>query len=86
MASYIVSVSPKGQITIPVSERKNCKHKKYLLETKGKIIVLRPIEIKIVGKNEKIDEAENFQALADSNFDFWNNKKDDIYQNFYNKK
>jgi len=85
MQKYIVSVSPKGQITIPVAERKKCKDKKYLLEVKGKIIVLRPIEIKIIGADEKIDETQDFAHLAESSFDFWNNEDDDVYQNYYLK-
>lgn len=86
MRKYIVSVSPKGQITIPIKERKQCKEKKYLLEVKGKIIVLRPIEIKVIGADEKTDELQDFEALGESSFQFWDNDQDDIYEKYYSKK
>lgn len=82
--SYIVTVSPKGQITIPSKERQRISSKKYLMEVKGKTLILRPIEIKIL--KEKDDEVEDFAALAESSFSFWNDEADDIYQKFYDKK
>ncbi len=85
MSSYIVTVSPKGQITIPVPERKKCNYKKYLLEVKGKVIVLKPIEIKVLGKDVDEDELNDFSKLAESSFDFWNDPSDDIYEKFYSK-
>lgn len=81
--TYIVTVSPKGQITIPVAERKNCKHNKYLLEVKGKTIILKPITIKIMDEHAAFDEVKEFSSLAESNFTFWNNDQDDVYQKFY---
>ncbi len=83
MDSYIVKVSPKGQITLPVKERAKSKYKRYLLEVSGKVFILKPIEIKILGEDQ--DETKDFSSLAASTFDFWNNEQDDIYQKFYNK-
>ena len=85
MSSHIVTVSPKGQITIPVSERKKCKYNKYLLELKGKTIILRPIEIKVLGKAVSEDDLKDFSSLAETSFSFWDNPEDDIYDEFYNK-
>lgn len=78
MASHIVTVSPKGQITIPVQERKKIKAQKYLLEVIGNTITMKPIRIEII----KDDTAE-IAKLSEQSFDFWDNKKDDIYQKFY---
>lgn len=81
--SYIVTVSPKGQITIPSAERKKVRHRKFLLEVKDKVFILKPIEIKIIG--EETDDLHDFSSLAEPSFEFWNNKEDDIYQEFYSK-
>ena len=72
----ILKVSPKGQITIPKTAREGTD--RYLFEMKGKVIVLRPVVIKPVG-----DGLEGFSGLADKSFDFWNDKEDDVYQEFY---
>lgn len=32
------------------------------------------------------NDTENFSALADKSFSFWNNEADDVYQNFYQEK
>ena len=32
------------------------------------------------------NDAENFAALTDKSFIFWNNEADDVYQNFYKDK
>ena len=77
----IVKISPKGQITIPKRLRKLCKTGSFALDVTGHAIVLRPIEIKIIN-----DDLENFSALGEKSFEFWNNEQDDIYQKFYNKK
>lgn len=82
----ILSVSPKGQITIPVSERAKLKADKYLLEVDGDILILKPIEIRVFAprkRSGKTDELHDFSQLAVSSFDFWNNSADDIYQQFY---
>ena len=80
MSFQIVSVSPKGQITIPVSERANCKSKKYGLKVMGGTIILRPIEIKFAD-----DDLKDFAKLAEKSFSFWDNEDDDIYEEFYKK-
>lgn len=82
---YIVTVSPKGQITIPKAEREKCKQGKYALIVKGENIILRPIEVKITGGKETDNELVNFAALAEHSFSFWDNEEDDIYQQFYQK-
>jgi len=64
--SYIVTLSPQGQITIPVAIRKRLKAGKYILDINEKIIILRPARIfapaltgtvKKPGKIGKIKEA-----------------------------
>jgi len=77
--NYILTVSPKGQITLPVSERKKNNHKKYLLEVHGNTFVLKPIELKIIS-----DELSDFSSLGSQSFDIWDNTEDDLYQEFYN--
>lgn len=82
----ILSVSPKGQITIPVSERHKCKTNKYVLEIEDDILILKPIQIRVLASwksKRKFNEMDNFSQLALSSFDFWNNGADDIYQKFY---
>ncbi|MEK7146185.1 MAG: hypothetical protein AAB802_03290 [Patescibacteria group bacterium] len=78
MASYLLTVSPKGQITIPVSERKKFKHQKCLLEVKNKTFTLKPVEIKVIE-----EDLEDFAKLAEPSFEFWDNPEDNIYQNYY---
>ena len=79
----ILTVSPKGQITIPKKERALCKHNKYMMETKGNTIILRPVEYKLL---ESKDELKGLENLAESSLDFWNDQAEDIYQKFYDKK
>lgn len=81
--AHIVTLSPKGQFTLPVSERKKLDHRQFLLEMKGKTIILKPIEIRVV---EESDDLESFSQLASSSFDFWENDSDDIYEQFYSSK
>ena len=76
----ILKVSPKGQVTIPKKFRDLCETGQFALEVQGKTIILRPIEIKVVK-----DELEDFAALSEKSFDFWNDESDDIYQEFYEK-
>ncbi len=78
--SYIVTLSPKGQFTLPVAERKKLNHRQFMLEMKGKMIVLKPIEIQVL---ESPDDLDNFSQLASSSFEFWNSDKDDVYEAFY---
>ena len=80
--THIVTLSPKGQFTLPVVERKKFDHRQFLLEVKGGAIVLRPIEIKVVGS----DELDDFSSLASSSFFFFNNDADDVYEEFYSSK
>ncbi len=76
----ILKVSPKGQITIPQKYRKLCQTGQFALEIRGKTIILRPVEIKVIK-----DELENFSALSKKSFEFWEDENDDIYQEFYKK-
>ena len=77
--NHIVTVSPKGQITIPSIERKHCPYNKYLLERQGNTLILRPIELKILEN----DDLSDFSLLSQESFEFWNNEADDVYQDFY---
>ncbi|MFA5829867.1 MAG: hypothetical protein WC843_05255 [Candidatus Gracilibacteria bacterium] len=52
-----------------------------MLKVKGKTIILRPIEIKILKDSE--DDLKDFAALGKSAFDFWDNPEDDIYDEYY---
>lgn len=80
--SYIITVSPKGQITIPSKERKKMVSKKYLLEVKGKTFILKPVKIELID-----DDTAHFGLLSESSFaDVWDNPEDDIYQEFYSDK
>ncbi|MEK7672788.1 MAG: AbrB/MazE/SpoVT family DNA-binding domain-containing protein [Patescibacteria group bacterium] len=74
----ILKVSPKGQVTIPKKYRNLCNTGNFAFEVSGKTILLKPVEIKIVE-----DDTADFSALALSSFDFWDNKEDDIYDEFY---
>lgn len=77
----IVKVSPKGQITIPKKAREFCDSGQYLFEMNGKTIILRPIVLKV-----EEDDLEGFAGLAEKSFSFWEDEKDDVYQDFYNDK
>lgn len=77
----IIKVSPKGQVTIPKHLRELCGTGSFALETVGKTIILRPIEIKVVE-----DGLGDFAALGEKAFEFWDNNEDDIYQEFYKDK
>lgn len=82
--SHIVTISPKGQITIPASERVKFKNfKKFQLEVNGVSIIIKPVKIAVI---ENGDELDNFHLLADSSFDFWNDPDEDVYDNFYKSK
>lgn len=74
----ILKVSPKGQITIPKNYRDLCNTGNFALEVQGKTIILKPVEIRTID-----DDATNFSALGKNSFEFWNNKDDDIYDEFY---
>ena len=73
----IIKVSPKGQITIPKSAREEIQTNKFLFEMKGKTILLHPVVLK------PLDDIESFSSLSEKSFSFWNNDKDDIYEDFY---
>ena len=77
----IIKVSPKGQITIPKKAREACDSGQYLFEMNGRTIILRPVQI-VIAK----DELNDFGFLSEKAFSFWDNKDDDIYQEFYNQK
>jgi len=77
----IVTISSKGQITIPKEFRQDIS-KYCVFEKKDNVIMLKPIKIEIL-ENDIEDELQDFGKLANKSFDFWNNEKDDIYQKFY---
>lgn len=77
----ILKISPKGQITIPKKMRNFYKNKSVAMEVINKTIILYPIKIEI----EK-DDLKDFSKLAEKSFSFWDNPKDDIYEEFYQKK
>lgn len=77
----ILTISPKGQITIPKKLREFYKNKSVAMEVINKTIVLYPIKLAV----EKEDLAD-FALLAQKAFDFWDNAQDDIYEEFYKRK
>lgn len=80
---HILTLSPKGQITLPAKERKKFPYRKWILKTKGNSLILQPIEIKVVENVVQEADMEGLSALANPSFEFWQNDKDDIYGQFY---
>ena len=70
----LVTISPKGQITIPKSYRDKIKMKQYTFETQGTTIVLKPMELK-----EAKSDTDELATAAISNFKFWEDPSNDIY-------
>ncbi len=81
----ILTVSPKGQITLPVKTRRDLPYKNFQLSQVGKSLILKPVEIKVIDETNTEVELHNFHLLSESTFDFWNNPDDDVYQSFYEK-
>lgn len=82
----IVKISPKGQFAIPKEYRDEITVQHYIFEVEGKNIILKPIKIQVLTdtkSKKKKNELKDFGMLAEKSFNFWNNKKDDIYQDFY---
>ncbi len=79
----LVNISSQGQFTLPKEVRDNIPYKQFVIYTKGKNIILKPVEVKFI--DEK-DELKDFGALSAKSFEFWNNEDDDIYEQFYNEK
>lgn len=79
--SAIVTVSSKGQITLPVATRKIMPYQQYLLEKKGNTLVLSPVRIEVIKEEEK-----DFSHAAESSLGFWNNAEEDLWDTFYNEK
>lgn len=78
MNEHILTVSPKGQITIPVALRNQFKSNKLMLKLKGNSMVLVPLQL--VPQEEELKE---FSKLSKKSFEFWDNPEDDIYQEYY---
>ncbi len=84
--SPIVTVSSKGQITLPMAQRKKSPYKKYLLENQGINLILKPIEIRGIEESKetgKLDIDKDFHKLANDSFSFWNNSEDTAQEEFY---
>ena len=77
MSQQIVTVSSQGQFTLPVAIRKELPYRQFLLGMKGKTLTLKPLRLEVVD-----DETEDFSALAETSFSFWNSPEDDAYDNF----
>ncbi len=83
MSSHIITLSPKGQFTLPAEERKTLKYNRFLLKREGKGFLLQPVEFQLVEEGSP-DGIDDFEMLATENFkELWNNADDDIYQKFY---
>ena len=70
--SQIITISPKGQITIPKRERDKLLSSKMLFEKQGNTFVLKPVKIEVLG-----NDLEDFSALSEKSFEFWNSKEDE---------
>ncbi len=65
MFARIVTLSPQGQITIPKIIRRNMTGKKYLLEYKNDIVLLKPCRVMIKKKNTESAYVEKILDLTD---------------------
>ena len=74
----VVTLSPKGKITIPKKYRNRVKTKHYSIEMKGTTMILKPVQMKVIEES-----VNDFGNLSEKAFEFWNDPKDDIYEKFY---
>ena len=74
----VITLSPKGQITVPTEFRKKIKVKQYIFEMHGNSIVLKPVKIQILEKTKE-DLGDLSQASIQS-FKFWEDPSNDIYE------
>lgn len=81
----IVKISPKGQVTIPKMYRDKIRAIYYAFVVEGPDIVLKPIAFNNfpTNKKSKREFLKDFGQLSQKSLDFWNDPKDDIYQQFY---
>ena len=77
----IITISSKGQVTIPKSMRDKIQAKEYIFELKGENIILKPIKIQKT-YTEKIPK--EITALISTSMEFWKSEKDNKYKAFYN--
>ncbi len=82
MAQQIVTLSSKGQISIPVSLRKNITSNKYLVEIRHGEIVLKPINIKVLNIAMKDSDAMDLNQAVVATDDMWGDH-DDVYWEYY---
>lgn len=80
----IITLSPKGQLTIPVSARKKLLSQKFLFEMVGSTITLTPVKIEPMQEKPQ-DELSQIHTLGEKSFDFWNNNADDAYHTYFLK-
>lgn len=72
--SQLIKISPKGQITIPLSYRSKIKVKQYTFDMKGASIILKPVTLQ-----EVKSDTDELAAAAISSFKFWEDPSNDIY-------
>lgn len=63
MTSCVVTMSPQGQFTIPMRLRKLLNSKKYFLELRGDVIVLRPCKLMMNAKDSFVQKKLVAQIL-----------------------
>ncbi len=78
---HLIRISPKGQITIPKELRDMYPNKTLGLSVVDNQIILSPIKFTVVQ-----EDGSDLERLAQKSFAFWENDKDDIYQEFYEKR
>ncbi len=77
----IITVSPKGQITIPKKMREKCKFNKYAMMTKGNSILLTPIKISMDPNLEDFKK-DGMLNMAKA----WDTDEDAVWDEFFEKK
>jgi AbrB family looped-hinge helix DNA binding protein len=74
----LITVSPKGQITIPTEFRKKLSVKQYIFEMHGNTIILKPVKIQVL-EDEK-EQLTNLTQASVQSFKFWEDPSNDIYE------
>lgn len=82
----IVTLSSKGQFTIPVQARKELLSNKFLLEVEDGVIMLHPVKIEVMTPKQKQDDLQSISSLSEKSFTFWDNENDDVYQEYFNNR
>ena len=83
----IVTVSPRGQVTIPSSARKKYSSGRYIFRENGNQFILEPVKVIIQPypkSSSKNDPEGDFYLLAETSLGFWDSEEDVGNEDFYN--